>query len=167
MGVCGSTIADRADEYVESFVKRLKNLKSADVFIIMGGVNDKVYSVPLGFVTSGEKDTASFLGALQTIVETIVTNYPNAKIIFQTPLKYNKTYAPNAVNLKQDDYVNAIKSLCGRFSIPVNDLYNNCGITPLIPAQNEMFFGDGLHPNALGYERLARECIAPFLNNLV
>ncbi len=68
-------------------------------------------------------------------------------------------------NGKLLDYVNAILEVAAEYSTPVLDLYRNCGIQPKIQIQRELFMPDGIHPNDLGYERIADRIIA-FLNGL-
>lgn len=154
-----------ASDRQDSFIERLDSViaKPADVFIVMGGVNDFQHDVPLGSLNDGDMHT--IYGAVQVIIETILTKYPQSKLIFMTPLKckfqhptknYPAANEPNGQGLVLAQYAAAIREACDFFSVPVIDMFANSGISPLVPSQQQAYMPDGLHYNEAGYERLAK-----------
>lgn len=131
-----------------------------DVVTVAGGVNDLRYNVPLGVM--GDTNIETFYGAMDTLCKNLIARFPNKPKAIFTPLKYRN----NNENLKP--YVNAIKEVAQRYAIPVLDNYSVSDLQPDITAINTVYFAnqDGLHPNALGHEILART-IRNFLNQLV
>lgn len=169
-GICGRKLAKtrgRSDSIVETYQQMNENL---DVIFMMIGVNDFLFDTPLGNINSTEE--TNFYGALKIVANGLLTKYPNKKIIFATPLKcnhstYGNTYKANNLGLKQIDYVNAIKEIADYHNIKVLDTYSLSGISMFNETQCSMFSPDKLHYNALGYEFLATETIAPYLNYLL
>ncbi len=162
-GKKGSRLAVTA-ERKDSFVERLDQVlaKPADLFLVLGGVNDFQHDVPLG--SAGEEDTHTVCGAVRHIIEGILTRYPDRKLIFLTPMKnnfqhptkhYPGSFDKNAQGLIQADYAAAIRKTCDHYSVPVIDLYAESGISPFLPAQQKRYMPDGLHYSEAGYERLA------------
>ncbi|MCB2306032.1 SGNH/GDSL hydrolase family protein [Clostridium estertheticum] len=169
-GAKGSRIAITSDRN-DSFVERYKDMEnSADIITILGGVNDFQHDVPLGKTDSF--DPHYFYGALNTIISGLLEKYPDKQIIFMTPMKnnlknptknYPDSFSFNKLNLKQIDYVNAIKETCDYYSIEVLDLYKESGISPYSEFQTKLYMPDKLHYNKEGYFRLAKK-IAEYLN---
>lgn len=172
-GEKGSRIAVTEDRN-DSFVERYKSMeKEVDIITILGGVNDFHHNVPLGDKRS--LNTNCFYGALNTILSNLIERFPSKKIIFITPMKnnfvhsqknYPDSFSCNGLNLKQIDYVNAIKSTCDYYSIPVLDLYKESGISPYIEVQAKLYMPDKLHYNKEGYLRLSKK-IAEYLTNVI
>jgi lysophospholipase L1-like esterase len=132
------------------------------IVTILGGTNDYRGSggdgVPLG--VKGSTDVNDFYGALKTLIEGLITKFPKGKILFITPPRRTNDTSPNAQGFKLLDYVNAIKDMCGDYSIPVLDLYNQGGINSFNSSTLQV---DGLHPNQAGYEMISRK-IAKYLD---
>ncbi|MGF7400548.1 SGNH/GDSL hydrolase family protein [Thermoanaerobacterium thermosaccharolyticum] len=171
-GVNGSRIAITSDRN-DSFVERYKDMEDADVITVLGGVNDFHHDVLLGNPSSF--DPHYFYGALNTLILGLLEKYPDKKIIFMTPMKnkfvhptkdYPDSFSCNKLNLKQVDYVNAIKERCDYYSVPVLDLYKESGISPYSEYQAKLYMPDKLHYNKEGYCRLAKK-IAEYLSKLI
>ena len=96
------------------------------------------------------------------LLKVLVEKYPDALIVFMTPLhRLNEEgYAPDRRDLRS--YVQAIREVCEYYSLPVLDLYATYGVNPEIPVMMERFMPDGLHPNAAGH-RLLTEQLGAFL----
>lgn len=149
-----------------SFVERCVEIKNQDFITIFGGVNDYDQGLPVGNMDS--QDTRCVSGALNTVIQTLAKNNPDATMIVMTPMKENKfvpTGTQNSAGLREIDYVNAIKAVADKYSLPVLDLYasGNIGVflEPLVGSDG--FTVDRLHPTPKGYKRLARQ-IAAFIN---
>lgn len=133
------------------------------------GTNDFRYSVPLGtlgVIGDTTFDRNTFYGAYRTLIEYILTQKPTIRIVLFTPMQRDKdSFNVNTTNTaghKLIDYVNAIKSIGVMYGIPVCDMYSNSGFTSKTLAT---FTYDGLHPNALGYQRMG-EYMSRFINNI-
>jgi lysophospholipase L1-like esterase len=167
-GVCGSKIAKTSGR-TDSFIERYASLDtSGDVILVMGGVNDFLFNVPLG--TFNDTINTTFYGALKILISGLIDMYPSKKIIFMTPCKvnhatYGQTFTANSLGFKQIDYVNAIKEVCDYFSIKVFDMYASSGISPYNSTQATAYMPDKLHYNEDGYTKLANT-IAGFLETI-
>lgn len=172
-GIKGSRIAvceDRDD----SFVERYSDMdKGADYIVVFGGVNDFVNNVALGRIENNDPHT--FIGALDTIINGLNNEYPNATLIFMTPTKtsfahskepYPNSFQKNQVGNTQGDYASAMIEICHHYSIPVIDLFNTSGISPFL-ANSERYMPDGTHYSPLGYEKLAHRIVGELLRYLI
>lgn len=162
-GISGSQLAISADRQ-DSFCERIDAVLEhpADIFLVMGGVNDFLHNIPIGKFS--DRDQHCVYGALHFIVQKISAQYPESQIIFMTPLKCDYVWEgkhwpssreKNALQLTQADYVEAIRNVCDYYSLPIIDLYAGSGISPFLPGQRERYMPDGLHYNEDGYARLA------------
>ena len=174
-GMNGSHVAVKSSRK-DSFVERLSQLTKHDLFIVMGGLNDFLFGSPLGSLGNG--DTSTFYGALEAVVNYIITNFPESQLVVFTPMKvnhakpsdgssYGNTFSPNSQGLCEADYVKAVKEICDKYSVRVKDMYTESGISPFNDEQKTAYMGDGLHYLDVGYERLAKTAIAPFINNCI
>lgn len=110
-GISGCTVANN-NGGANAVVGRYDSMADGDanVILIEGGRNDAATSStslrsPIGTNTS--KDTTTFKGALNVIIEDCLKKYPNAIIILVTPWKHttNYTYGSNV------SYANAMKKI--------------------------------------------------------
>ena len=107
-GIGGSTISN----YVTSnnpMVDRFTSMEKgdADVILLEGGRNDRSLAVPIGTVDS--RDTQTFMGAINVMIDSMLETYPNALIVLITPW-----YASGRVEetgLANVDYANAMRTL--------------------------------------------------------
>jgi len=141
----------------------------ADVVTIFGSFNDhNIYDTDgLGNVT--DTTTDSVFGCVYTTFQNLITNRPNAKIgvILPTPWNYNNMnpHNPTQINL---DYIEGIKTIAKKFSIPVLDLFYESNMYPWDSNFRSLFYlnGDGTHPNTEGNERFAYQ-IEEFIKKLI
>ena len=131
-----STLADN-----NFFGQYSKITKEPDILIVMGGINDEGQK-NLGTIDSLAED--SFYGALKLHMRKMIEEYPNTRIVFMTPIYRGEREGFG-------NYVNAIKEIAEVYGIEVLDLYNSDIRSDL---QNELF--DGTHPNAKGYQIIAK-----------
>lgn len=134
----------------------------ANYIVVFAGTNDLHYNVPIG--TKDDRTDISFYGAVYSLINGIVTNYPNAQLVFMTPL-HRSWEGPNTANANLSDYVNAMIEMCGLCGIPVIDLYHNSYFNYIITT-SQALFSDGLHPTQDGYNLLGK-VIAKYLNNIL
>ena len=168
MGVAGSCIS-AASDYGHSnqpLIDRYQNIPSGDLIVIFMGTNDYGHETPLGSVTDTQDGT--FYGALNTIVPDLVASHADSKIVFVTPLRrygfgtskilgtaLTDDSIPNGVGSTLADYVQAIKTVCANYDVPVIDLYTECALDPSDPAVRTTYMPDGLHPKDAGHELVA------------
>ncbi len=164
-GVSGTRIARQyVDKPVEKWdydfnLRALDMDKEADIVGVFGGTNDYGHGIaPIG--TPEDQTVETFYGALNALFIYLINTYPKAFIFFMTPLhRINEArltgdgYKPPMLPLK--GYVEIIKEVANKYSVPVLDLYATSGIYPEIEMHKQLFMPDGLHPNDAGYEKLA------------
>jgi lysophospholipase L1-like esterase len=119
----------------------------ADIITVFGGINDINGKLPIGEMEDRENTT--FYGALHFLLVGLQKKYIGKRIGFITPLNYG--------DAKSLPYINAIKEVCGYYSIPVLDLYTNGLIVTHIKEVRNALCPDGLHPNTEGHKVLARK----------
>ena len=135
---------------------------TADLVTVFGGVNDLLHNIPLGSFSSSNQDASNFYGALNILCSGLIEKFPSSTIIFFTPIKHSYTGVTgvtangwNSSGLKLESYIEAIKEVCGYYSIPVIDLNNTCGMNFNIPHHRTTYSRDGLHPNEKGHLKIA------------
>ncbi len=169
-GIAGTRIADYIGEdpgnWGESFAARFGKMDDdADAVVVFGGTNDFGHgNAPFG--TFGDSEPNTFYGALSTLMCGLIEKYPNAQLVFMTPLHRREELKQNP-NSKRvfRDYVYAIREMAEYYSIPVLDLYAVSGIQPCIESLKARLCPDGLHPSDLGHEKIAN-CLESFLKRI-
>ncbi|MBZ5203192.1 SGNH/GDSL hydrolase family protein [Planomicrobium chinense] len=157
-GISGTRIAV-IEGQTNPMSERFANMPNdADIITVFGGTNDYGSNVPLGTINSVDKTT--FMGALNVLCLGLIQKYPGKKIGFITPMQREGMDVA-----KMTSYVNAVKEVCGKYSIPVLDMLNGGGIYPNDPNIKTTFIPDGLHPNNEGHKIMARR-IESFLKQL-
>jgi lysophospholipase L1-like esterase len=156
------------------FTQRIKELDSdLDVIIVFGGTNDLNFSPAIGTmddVPSEANGGISFFSALRFTAEYLLTNHPNARIIFMTPLPRNDTTKgfnykdPNGKRLI--DYADAIAEMCRCYGFDIVDLNRVGGFYVWSDTWLTANMLDGLHPNEAGTEIYARNGILPKLDTI-
>lgn len=127
----------------------------ADIITCFGGINDINNSLPLGIL--GDTGNATFYGAMDILIRGLLSKYPGKRIGFVTPLNYGSDSA--------EPYVEAIFAVCRKYAVPVLDLYHEGMISTVTEELSATYFKDGLHPNELGHEVLARK-VEAFLSEM-
>ncbi len=173
-GISGHRIADQIAVNVDGrvpFADRVDTMDAdADVVVVFGGTNDFGHGdAPLG--SFDDRTLKTFCGAMHVLCERLINRYPEAQIVFLTPLHrlseddgpYNGSGVRLQTNL--EGYVDRISKIAAYYGIPVLDLYRQSGLQPRVPILREKYMPDGLHPNDAGHERIARR-LAAFLYSL-
>lgn len=164
LGIGGSSIGRYWDN---AFVDRYKEIpKDTDLIIVMGGTNDGFCLTQEELGTLKERKPKTFIGDLDELMRGLKTDYPDATIVFATPL-------PNVLHdmlKKERDYllpqiilVNAIKYLAKEYEIPVIDLYNSNILDTHDAAVIYNYMPDGVHCNPEGYTILAEHFAAELI----
>ncbi len=160
--VSGSTVAVCTKRKEAPFVERFKEMDmTADLNIIFGGINDFINSVPLGRRGDGRVD--SFCGAMEHIILSLMETNPKGQILLLSPMRVNgfKDY-PSWFEENSDahvlkDYRDALLELAEHYAVPVLDLYSEGMINAETPNMRAVVLPDGLHPSAIGHQRIARK----------
>ena len=172
-GISGTCLASLNVGDTTSMAYRIAGIDfTADLITVFGGTNDwgNVPAKPLGVM--GDTVNTTVYGAINSIINTVLTNAPNKRLIFITPTQRDVETAialegwsettQNALGYYLYDVVSAIIEVCARYGVPVLDLYHNSGITQ---ANILQMTDDGLHPSALtGMVRIGNQ-MATFINN--
>ena len=179
MGVAGSCVSATSDYGTGNspLISRYTSIPESDIITIYMGTNDYGHETPMG--TISDKEDISFYGALNVIIPEIQKAHPNAKLVWITPThrygfgtskisgtQFTYDYLPNGRGYSLNDYVDAIKDVCKKYSVPVIDLFNLSGMDPSLSEVRTQYMPDGLHPNVAGHEKIAA-IIAKSLKNIV
>ena len=178
-GVSGSLITSGIPNKPKSFAERVDTIQSQDVVTIFGGTNDFWFGAPLGKM--GDTETNTFYGALEYVIKELMKNNPVAKFMLITPMKINPvgwdintpTYKEdgspnqNSAGFTELDYIEAIKNLGLKYSIPVLDMFAKSNYNPQLSeyVNPNSFSVEGVHPNIHGARRLA-QTIGHAINSL-
>lgn len=156
-GASATLIANEAGRS-NSFVSRYPEMSDdLDVIIVYGGTNDWYHGTSFGDADS--TDDTSFYGALNVLMQGLLTKYVGKEVFFVTPMSSQylakNTDNPNAAGKTMLDYRNAIIERCAHYAIPCIDLYAECGMDVAHnTAHYEYFSADGVHPNDAGHRRV-------------
>ncbi len=168
MGVNSSCVSTKSDYGTNNqpLINRYTTIPDADLISIFMGTNDYGHETPLG--TINDSTDTSFYGALNIIIPQLKNSHPNSRIVFLTPIHrygagtsgilgtaYTYDNVPNGVGATLEDYVNAVKDVCAKYSIPVIDLYTLFDLDVTDTSVRSEYMPDGLHPNADGHQILA------------
>ena len=174
-GISGTRIATQKNPTVTNprfdltFGSRVQDMNpEGDIIVVFGGTNDYGHGDASIGVFS-DRDEYSFYGALHNLIVSLVSKYPDATVVFMTPL--HRDFENETKSLQRGfkpvlkEYVKAIREVCEYYSIPVLDLYASSGLQPAIPVIKQKFMPDGLHPSDAGAEIIAQRLYG-FLNAL-
>ena len=173
-GIGGTRIARQATPTTpqadRDFPSRVAEMDpDADVVVVFGGTNDFGHGdAPLGSMADREK--GSFYGGLHELYIRLIEKYPAARIVVLTPLHRMNEDNPRGDNKPQDvatlkEYVTIIREVAEYYALPVLDLFATSGMQCHVPAIQQLYIPDGLHPNDAGH-RLLADLIIAFLQQL-
>lgn len=150
-GKSGSSLVDSSAAYsYESFIDRMTTMnKQADMNVVMGGINDFSHSqILLG--NKSDSGTSTIYGALNTIAEYLIENFPNAINVFCSP---TRIISQNNGRYAMEELVYAVKSVAKKYGFVFIDTYH---CLPMWMPQNsklvERYGVNGVnttHPNQL------------------
>ena len=156
LGIGGSSYGRYWDN---AFVDRYREIpQDVDIIVVMGGTNDGFAASEKELGSFEEKKGKTFYGDVDELMRGLKENYPEAKIIFATPLpNVLHDYLRNQRNylLPQSVYAKAIKELAAQYQIDVVDLYNSNLLDTHDAEVITHYMPDGVHANPEGYQILA------------
>lgn len=155
----GSRVSyDKSWDYNSYFISsyRIENLSSnedPDNILILGGVNDWIWSInKLGTVDN--EDSTTLCGAYKLMLDRLVKRYPHSKMycISILPMTYNNQtiYTLNSMGWSIDQANGCIKSICSLKNIAFINM-KDCPLSENVSA----FTYDGLHPTIQGMKLIA------------
>lgn len=174
-GIGGTRIArqrkkSETEIFDRDFVSRVEEMDAdADVVVVFGGTNDYGHGdAAIGDFSS--RDEYTFYGAMHVLCTKLINKYPEAEIVFLTPLHrkdeervFNEYGVRNELPL--EGYVEIIKEVAAYYGLPVLDLYATSGMQPNVDIIMKKYMPDGLHPSDAGAEKVAKK-IYSFLKTL-
>lgn len=180
-GICGTRLAHQSKpsenpRFDLCFCGRAYDLSNeADIIVVYGGVNDYMHGdAPFG--SNEDKTPATFMGAVEFIMNLLKELYPNTKIIFMTPAHccfdtLDESQPSNRPQKYSDarplcDYADVIEQKGKLHGIPVLNLFKRLPINPCLPTHKEKYTSDGLHLNDNGHKILA-DLLIDFISNEV
>lgn len=158
--ISGKNACDKADEISSTY--------NGEAISIAYGVNDWIFSSPLGTINSAEKDGTVYGNAKYTI-KTIVTNNPKSQVFVISPMNCwsnnadgshwaMNTQSASGVTLQQ--IYDAIKQVCELYNVCFIDmLYSNSVINDI---NIKTTLNDTVHPTIDAHRLLAREAMNKF-----
>lgn len=166
-GLNGSSLAKASGQSTQCVMDRLNSIlssvPSADYILVLAGHNDSNASlnggqaIPIG--ENSDTLNTTFKGAMNNLIKALIDKYPTGKLLFLTPFNRRTTEEP---------YVNAMKEICAKYSIPCFDNYHGSGIC----FQNSTHLANydlssSLHLNEKGQERISYVYESILKNELV
>ena len=156
-GVNGSWVSYTAAMDGQEMCTRYASMTDdADIITVMGGINDTNNGAALGQM--GDTGKTTFYGALDILCQGLHRKYPGKRIGYITPMNYGN-------DAKAEPYLEAIHKVCGKYAIPVLDMYHDGLICATTTELSATYFRDGLHQNDFGQTVMARK-VRAFLKAL-
>ena len=157
-GYNGSWISytDAMPEGNEMCVRYATMTEDADIITCLGGINDINNNAALGQM--GDTENTTFYGAMDLLIRGLLGKYPGKRIGFITPPRYGD-------GAREQPYIDAIHAVCEKYAVPVLDLYREGMASTATAELSATYFKDGLHPNELGHDVIARK-VEAFLRRL-
>lgn len=158
-----------------NFIDRMASVSTdADVYTIFGSFNDVAYAtsndIPIG--DPADAGTSTMCGYFNSAFDALYARVPLANIGVVAPCPWQYCYpgGTNQTSTYGKAYVEALRQVCERRSIPFLDLFHGSGMRPWDADFRALIYTDdpagGVHPNAIGHSILAPKFKA-FLESLI
>ena len=147
-GVSGNTTGNILD--------RISNFETnVDIITVFAGTNDFGKNIPLDTTKSN----------VDAILSNLIENNLGKKIAWILPIQ-RADMTTNTLDLTLINYVDAIKEVCGKYSIPTLDLYREGNFPVCVSSFTTKYVStDKLHPNKSG-QILLSDVILKFLKRI-
>ena len=126
--------------------------KAPDIFCFSFGTNDQIPTeAEVTAAVSGSSlptinESLNMAAGMRWAVQKIKQTYPDCKIFVLLPIQSYSSVGRER-NLQK---IEAIKKVAQAMSVPIIDMYNNCGISGILETGTGPYLSDGLHPNEAG-----------------
>jgi len=138
----------------------VSNKEKPDLIVVFGGVNDYNTNTAIGTVNDTTKEQ-SYMGAVSEIIRKAQKAYPDAKLVFFTPLKSDSSILfGQDINMRPAEleaYADAIVEVCKKYDVAYVDLYHNEKLD--FTGALSKYLSDGIHPTTAGHRLLAAVAI--------
>ncbi|MDV7375798.1 SGNH/GDSL hydrolase family protein [Acinetobacter baumannii] len=137
-----------------------------DFITIAAGTNDRINGTDGNLGVFDDRTTATFYGALHTLIAGLKTKYPNARMLFmsQTPRSGLRTNPTTPTDL--DKKFKAITEVCDYYAVPVFAGHKCFDFHPDDNATfKSTYMPDGLHPSDAGHIWYANRLEQAILSN--
>jgi lysophospholipase L1-like esterase len=175
--ISGATMSKVEGQTFACILDEIDNASSTipDIVLLEGATNDYLKYRAMGTVSaqtdfSGEWDTETYIGALETALYKLQTKYPGAVIVWVYTHRCHLTeQTGGGVTVNFNTMHDLSMDVCKKWAIPVVDLYNECGLNTNWTAYRNTYTmnGDRVHPNLAGYKRFYMPLIVAKLNDVI
>lgn len=105
--------------------------RDVDAVVVFGGTNDYGHG-DAKFGTMDSEDIYTYCGAINSLITKLKNDFPDAEIIFMTPIHRSDENTPVLPDNKiLKDYVDAMLEICKKRNIKVIDLFKINPINPM------------------------------------
>ena len=166
MGVSGTGYGRRRENN-EAFYQRISNCPTdADVVTIFGSFNDIGAGLDIG--TVNDTGTTTMAGCINTTIDNLQTVIPDVRLGIVAPTPWDTTQPTSETPAY--NYVEMLKAICERRSIPFLDLWRHSNLRPWDDDFLEVAYtkdgGSGTHPDETGHKIIAPH-FKVFLESLI
>ena len=150
-------------EYDRYFASRVDDMNhDADYIFVFGGTNDFGHGdAPIGKL--GDKTCDTFYGAVDFLINKLLTHYKKEQIIFIEPLYRTDEIVPynhiKPFKHTMPEYREDLRKVLKEYDIELLDLKDKIG-----KADNNPLYFDHVHPNDEGHKKLA-ELIVEYIRS--
>ena len=167
LGIGGSSIGRY---WADAFVDRYTEIpEDTDLIFVMGGTNDGFCASFVEFGNPGERAPRTLWGDLDELMDGLKEDYPDAEVIFLTPLPnglQDYLKAERKYLMSQEKFPEVIITLAEEHGMEVFDLYNSNILDGHDKDNILHLMPDGVHPNAEGYRILGEHVAAELIRLL-
>ncbi|MDB4302084.1 SGNH/GDSL hydrolase family protein [bacterium] len=165
-GVGGTgLLTDGAATFFAMYKRITDMVTNASLITVFGGTNDWDASLyPLGVFGDFSETPDNIYNCIDYMCRKLIDRFPTKTIAFFTPTPRNDR-SVNTQGYTLEDLSDAIVKVCGRYSIPVLDLYRVANMYPENADFRTALMPDGLHPNDTLHLLLADK-VESFINAL-
>ena len=167
LGIGGSSIGRY---WADAFVDRYTEIpEDTDLIFVMGGTNDGFCASFVEFGNSEERAPRTFWGDLDELMDGLKEDYPEAEVIFLTPISnslHDYLKAERKYLMPQEEFSEVIITLAEEHGMEVFDLYNSNILDGHDKDNILHLMPDGVHPNAEGYRILGEHVAAELIRLL-
>lgn len=164
LGIGGSSIGRY---WQDAYVERYREIpEDTDLILVMGGTNDGFCLHRENVGNFEERAPRTLIGDLDELMRGLKENYPNAEVVFITPL-------PNVLHdilrkerpelMSQRVIVDSMIALAKEYEFNVIDLYDSNLLDSHDAAVISNYMPDGVHCNPDGYQILAEHIAADLI----
>lgn len=148
-GFGGSAVAGiHPDRFLDRYLYMNPN---ANLITVFGGTNDYGFDTALG--SMGDRTGETYYGGLNQLMSGLKQMYPNAEIVFITPLKRENGLKKNKYGNTLDQYAQAVINMAAFYDYRVINVYSPESLN--FAGQKSVYMKDGIHPTAKAHEILA------------